>query len=172
MANWQHCPAVERANEQNGGLWVFKGTDVPLYRLYEHLAAGGTVSSFAQQCSLGAKQAMAALNYEADELHDFRSEFPSGVPEMHNPKSKATGPDDAIWRTCTLVEQVPGILGGVWVFNRSRFTLYAIYYNLASGATVDDLTEWYCVDRDKVVGILQHQSNTLRESRTAYADTV
>ena len=49
MANWQHCPAVERANEQDGGLWVFKGTSVPLYQLYDHLAAGGTVGSFADQ---------------------------------------------------------------------------------------------------------------------------
>ena len=91
---------------------------------------------------------------------------------MHNPQSKATGPDDAIWRNCAQVEQVPGILGGVWVFNHGRFTVYAIHYNLSSGATVDDLAEWYSVDRDEVVAVLQRQSRTLRESRTTHADTV
>ena len=172
MANWQHCPVVERDAQRNGGLWVFKGTDVPLYRLYKHLAAGGTVGSFAGHCGVDARQAAAALNYEADELHDFRQEHPDGVPWMHNLESKATGPDETIWRNCALVEQVPGILGGVWVLNHSRFTLYTIHYNLASGATVDDLAEWYYVDKDRVVAILQHQSDTLRENRTAYADTV
>ena len=172
MANWQHCPAVERDAGRHGGLWVFTGTDVPLYLLYEHLAAGGTVASFAEQRGVDPRQAASLLEYEADELHDYRLEFPDGVPWMNNPEGKAAGPDDTIWRTCSLVEQVPGILCGVWVFNRSRFTLYTIYYNLASGATIDNLAEWYYVDKDKVVAILQHQSNTLRENRKAYADSV
>ena len=91
---------------------------------------------------------------------------------MNNPESRVTGPDETVWRTCTLVEQVPGILGGVWVLNRSRFTVYAIHYNLASGATVDELAEWYYVTREQAVAILRHQAHTLRENRAAYADTV
>ena len=57
MANWQHCPAVERANEQNGGLWMFKGRSVPLYALYETLASGATVDDFAARHGLTVEQA-------------------------------------------------------------------------------------------------------------------
>ena len=172
MANWQHCPAVERANEQNGGLWMFKGRSVPLYALYETLASGATVDDFAARHGLTVEQAAAVLRYEADELHDYRLDYPDGVPRMHNPESRPAGPDDAIWRACPLVEQVLGILAGVWVFNRSRFTLYTIHYNLASGATVNDLSEWYCIEKEKVVAVLEHEAQALRESRLAYADTV
>ena len=168
MANWQHCPAVERTE----GTWVFKGTEVPLYRLYETLADGAAVDDFAVRCGLNVELAAAALRYEADELHDYRLDYPDGVPRMHNPASRPAGPDDAIWRACPLVEQVLGILAGVWVFNRSRFTLYTIHYNLASGATVNDLSEWYCIEKEKVVAVLEHEAQALRESRLAYADTV
>ena len=172
MANWQHCPVVERANEQDGELWVFKGTSVPLYALYETLATGGTVDDFARRFGVGVEQAAGALEYEGDELHDYRLGYPDGVPWMHNPDSRPSGPNDDIWRTCQLVEQVSDILAGVWVFNRSRFTLYTIHYNLASGATVNDLGEWYCIEKEKVIAVLKYEAQALRESRLAYADTV
>lgn len=172
MANWEHCPAVERMTAEAGGTWVFKGTDVPLHALYETLGTGAAVGDFAERYGVAVEHAAAALEYEADELHDFRLNYPDGVPRMNNPESRQNGPDDAIWKTCPLVEQNSGILGGVWVFERSRFTLYTIHYNLASGATVYDLGEWYCIEKDKVVAVLQYQANALRESRSAYVDIV
>ena len=172
MANWQHCPAVERAGEQDGGLWVFKGTSVPLYALYETLADGGTVGDFAARFGVAVKRVVEALRYEADELHDYRLNYPDGVSRMHNPESSETGPDDTIWRTCPFVEQNPGILGGVWTFKRSRFPLYTVHDNLASGASLDEFDEWYEIEKDKVVALLQYQSKELREAWPAYVDTV
>ena len=105
MANWQHCPVVERHAQGNGGLWVFKGTDVPLYRLYEQLAAGGTVGSFTGHCGVDSEHAASLLDYEAE---DFRADLlilPDGprkshpfpwlrLPEMRYP----TGADARRWR--------------------------------------------------------------------------
>ena len=172
MANWQHCPAVEQDPTKAGGAWVFKATDVPLYALYEALAAGATADDFAARHGVPVERVAAALRYEADELHDYRLNYPDGVPRMHNPESRQTAPDDAIWKACPLVEQNPGILGGVWIFKRSRFPLYTVYDNLASGATLDEFDEWYDIERDKVVAVLQYQFKTLRKAWPAYADTV
>ena len=71
MANWEHCPVVERARDRAAGVWVFKGTDVPLHALYEHLASGGTLDGFAEQFVVDPGQAMGMLQYEAEELHDY-----------------------------------------------------------------------------------------------------
>ena len=172
MANWQHCPEVERTPGKAGSAWAFKGTEVPLHRLYECLASDGTVNDFAERFGVAAKRAAAVLEFEADDLHDYRLDYPGPVPFARNPHAHLNGPDDALWRNCPLVEQDPGILGGVWVFKRSRFTLYTIYENMASGATVNDLGEWYCIEKHKVVAVLQHQANALREGGRAYVDTV
>ena len=172
MANWEHCPAVERDNDQDGGLWVFKGNGAPLYLLYEHLAAGGAVSSFAEQHDVDAKQAAAALNYEADELHDYRLDYPGPVPFARNPHTENAAPDDAMWRNCSLVEQATGRLGGAWVFKRTRLALYVLHYHLAGGSTIEEFDEWFGMDPVNVVAVLEHEAKALREARPAYADII
>ena len=172
MANWEHCAAVERGDGHDGGLWMFKDTSVPLYALYETLASGATVNDFATRFGVEHKQVVEALRYEADELHDYRLNCPDGVSRMHNPGSANTGPDAAMWRTCPLVEQNPGILAGAWIFKSTRFPLYAVHDNLASGATLDEFDEWYEIEKDKVVALLHFQSKALRGSQPAYVDTV
>ena len=47
------------------------------------------------------------------------------------------------WNTCPAVEQVPGRAGGAWVFSGTRIPLFALYENLAAGATVADFVEWF-----------------------------
>ena len=165
MANWEHCPAVERGAEGQGGLWVFKDTQVPLHALYETLASGATVVDFETRFGVAIRRVVEALRYEADELHDYRLNYPDGVSRMHNPESRQAGPDDAIWKTCPLVEQNPGILGGVWIFKRSRFPLYTVHDNLASGATLDEFHEWYEIDIGKVIAVLEHEAKALRNNR-------
>lgn len=112
MANWQHCPSVERANEQDGGLWMFKGTSVPLYALYETLADGGTVSSFAEQHGVAIEQAVGTLRYEADELYDYRLDRPDGEPFFRAAYRKHAPPDNALWKDCPALEQATGRVGG------------------------------------------------------------
>lgn len=117
MANWQHCPAVERDAQRSGGLWVFKGTDVPLYRLYEQLAAGGTVGSLAGHCGVHAEHAASLLDYEAE---DFRADLlirPDGPGESAPiPLVAPTGDEIPDWSRCSAVERVAGKVSGAWIF--------------------------------------------------------
>ncbi|MCY3691381.1 MAG: DUF433 domain-containing protein [Chloroflexota bacterium] len=172
MANWQHCPAVERASGQDGGLWMFKGTDVPLYHLYERLADGGTVDDFATRHGVDVEMAAAALEYEADELHDYRLDYAGRVPFARNIDPAHLRPDNTLWGNCPLVEQAEGRLGGAWVFKHSRLALYVLHYHLAGGRTLDEFDEWYGMDTSKAVAVLQHEAKVLERAQPAHADIV
>ena len=39
MTDWTTCPAVERNPRKISGAWAFTGTRVPVYALFENLAA-------------------------------------------------------------------------------------------------------------------------------------
>ena len=69
------------------------------------------------------------------------------------------------WNTCPAVERVPGRAGGVWVFSGTRIPLFALYENLAAGATVDEFVEWFPgVEMEQVRAVLEHEAVTLREA--------
>ena len=46
MTNWETCPAVEQTPGKVSGTWVFAGTRIPLYALYENLASGAAIDEF------------------------------------------------------------------------------------------------------------------------------
>ena len=161
MANWEHCPAVERARDGTASVWVFRGTDVPLHALYEHLASGATLVDFAGQFGLDVERAAAALEYEADELHDYRLDYSGPVPYARNSYADGYRPGDAVWRNCSLVEQATGRLGGAWVFKHTRLPLYVLHCHLAGGSTLDEFDEWFDMDTTKASAVLQHQANEL-----------
>ena len=46
MLDWKTCPAVERVPERVSGVWVFRGTRVPVKALFENLEAGATIDDF------------------------------------------------------------------------------------------------------------------------------
>ena len=46
MTSWATCNAVERDPEKMGGVWVFRGTRVPVYSLFENLKDGASISDF------------------------------------------------------------------------------------------------------------------------------
>ena len=46
MLDWNQCPAVERTPEKVGGVWLFKGTRVPVSALFENLESGARVDDF------------------------------------------------------------------------------------------------------------------------------
>jgi uncharacterized protein (DUF433 family) len=48
MLDWTQCPAVERTPGKVGGVWLFKGTRVPVRALFENLEAGARVDDFLQ----------------------------------------------------------------------------------------------------------------------------
>ena len=67
------------------------------------------------------------------------------------------------WNGCPAVEQVPGRAGGAWVFSGTRIPLFALYENLAAGATVADFVEWFPgVEERQVRAVLEHEAKALR----------
>ena len=68
------------------------------------------------------------------------------------------------WDTCPAVEQTPGKVSGTWVFAGTRIPLYALYENLASGATIDEFVEWFPeADEAQVRSVLEHEAKALRQ---------
>ena len=47
------------------------------------------------------------------------------------------------WSKCPAVERVPGRVSGNWVFTGTRLPVYALFENLAEGATIYDFIEWF-----------------------------
>ena len=67
------------------------------------------------------------------------------------------------WNECAAVERTPGKASGAWVFSGTRIPLYALYENLASGATVEQFVEWFPgVEERQVRAVLEHEVQTLR----------
>ena len=46
MLDWTTCPAVERDAAKPSGVWVFRGTRVPVSALFENLESGASVEQF------------------------------------------------------------------------------------------------------------------------------
>ena len=46
MLDWSQCPAVERVPGKVGGVWLFKGTRVPVSALFENIEGGARVDDF------------------------------------------------------------------------------------------------------------------------------
>ena len=46
MLDWSRCPEVERIAGKVGGVWLFKGTRVPVTALFENLEDGARVDEF------------------------------------------------------------------------------------------------------------------------------
>jgi len=69
------------------------------------------------------------------------------------------------WETCPAVERTPGKVSDAWVFTGTRIPLYALYENLAGGATVKDFVEWFPgVDEMQVQSVLEHEAKLLRNA--------
>jgi uncharacterized protein (DUF433 family) len=67
------------------------------------------------------------------------------------------------WNECPAAERTPGKVGGAWVFSGTRTPLFALYENLASGATVEQFVEWFPrVEVRQVRAVLEHEAKTLR----------
>ena len=66
------------------------------------------------------------------------------------------------WSQCPGVEQVPGKVGGAWVFQGTRIPVKALFENLEAGARVDEFLEWFPgVTREQVEAVLEHAERSL-----------
>ncbi len=67
------------------------------------------------------------------------------------------------WSRCDAVESVPGKVSGNWVFKDTRLPVYALFENLADGATTHDFIEWFGgVDESDVKKVIEAVVEDLR----------
>jgi uncharacterized protein (DUF433 family) len=65
------------------------------------------------------------------------------------------------WSQCPAVESIPGKVSGAWVFKDTRMPVSIVFENLESGATVDEIMEWFDVSREQVVTVLEFAARSL-----------
>jgi len=65
------------------------------------------------------------------------------------------------WSQCPEVESVPGKVSGAWVFKDTRMPVSIVFENLESGATIDEIVEWFHVTRQQVVAVLEFAARSL-----------
>ena len=73
------------------------------------------------------------------------------------------------WSQCAAVESVPGKMSGAWVLKGTRMPVSAIFENIAAGASIDDLMEWFGgLDRGQAIALIEFAAQSLeREPRYA-----
>ncbi len=60
------------------------------------------------------------------------------------------------WSQCPAVESIPGKRSGAWVFKDTRMPVSTVFENLESGASIDEIMEWFDRDtRTEVVAVLE-----------------
>jgi uncharacterized protein (DUF433 family) len=65
------------------------------------------------------------------------------------------------WSQCPAVESIPGKVSGAWVFRGTRMPVSIVFENLESGATIDEIMEWFHVTREQVVAVLEFAARSL-----------
>jgi uncharacterized protein (DUF433 family) len=73
------------------------------------------------------------------------------------------------WSECSEVESVPGKVSGAWVLKGTRMPVAAIFENIAAGASIDDLMEWFDgLDRQQIRAVIEYAARSLdKEPRCA-----
>jgi uncharacterized protein (DUF433 family) len=73
------------------------------------------------------------------------------------------------WSKCAAVESIPGKVSGAWVLKGTRMPVSAIFENIAAGASIDDIMEWYDgLDREQVKAVIEFAARSL-DKEPSYA---
>jgi uncharacterized protein (DUF433 family) len=65
------------------------------------------------------------------------------------------------WSQCPAVESIPGKVSGAWVFKDTRMPVSTVFENLESGATIEEIMEWFDVTREQIVAVLEFAARSL-----------
>ncbi len=65
------------------------------------------------------------------------------------------------WSQCPAVESVPGRLSGAWVFKDTRMPVSTVFENFESGATIDEIIDWFDLTREQIVAVLEFAARSL-----------
>ena len=71
MKDWKNCEAVERYPDRVSGVWVFRGTRVPVSALFDNLKDGASIEQFLEWFpGVTCAHVESALDYEVTTLAD------------------------------------------------------------------------------------------------------
>jgi uncharacterized protein (DUF433 family) len=65
------------------------------------------------------------------------------------------------WSQCPAVESIPGKVSGAWVFRDTRMPVSIVFENLESGATIEEIMDWFHVTREQIVAVLEFAARSL-----------
>ena len=65
------------------------------------------------------------------------------------------------WSQCPAVESIPGKRSGAWVYKDSRMPVATVFDNLKSGASIEEVMEWFDVTREQVEVVLEFAARSL-----------
>ena len=65
------------------------------------------------------------------------------------------------WSQCPAVESIPGKRSGAWVFKDTRMPVSTVFENLESGASIEEIMEWFDVTREQIVSVLEFAARSL-----------
>jgi uncharacterized protein (DUF433 family) len=65
------------------------------------------------------------------------------------------------WSQCPAVESIPGKVSGAWVFKGTRMPVSTVFENLESGASIEEIMEWFDVTREQIVAVLEFAARSL-----------
>lgn len=66
------------------------------------------------------------------------------------------------WSQCPVVESIPGKVSGAWVLRGTRMPVSVIFENLAAGANIDDILQWFeGLDRGQVEAVIEFAARSL-----------
>jgi uncharacterized protein (DUF433 family) len=65
------------------------------------------------------------------------------------------------WSQCPTVESIPGKVSGAWVFKNTRMPVSTVFENLESGASIEEIVEWFDVTREEIVAVLEFAARSL-----------
>jgi len=65
------------------------------------------------------------------------------------------------WSQCPTVESIPGKHSGAWVFKNTRMPVSTVFENLESGASIEEIMEWFDVTREQIVSVLEFAARSL-----------
>jgi uncharacterized protein (DUF433 family) len=65
------------------------------------------------------------------------------------------------WSQCPAVESIPGKVSGAWVFRDTRMPVSIVFENLESGATIEEVMDWFHLTREQIVAVLEFAARSL-----------
>jgi uncharacterized protein (DUF433 family) len=65
------------------------------------------------------------------------------------------------WSQCPAVESIPGKVSGAWVFKDTRMPVSTVFENFESGASIEEIMEWFDVTREQIVAVLEFAARSL-----------